>query len=201
MFVLHQEKLFELDQAQNQEFLFDLVYEIIKENPALKLNGQFDQLVEPVQGLMNQYLEKGINQINTLKYMVKSHVYLGIDYENDPQFDWLKIEMENYHIEEQVTYVDAFYEILESYKKNVIGKDFKFLIDAINQLSSIKEGFKSNILLEEIYPQKVDFLRENEVSVFNNYDNLKDQFFLRESVLGKKFKNNCFLQNIYNLEV
>ena len=201
MFVLRQEKLFELDQAQNQEFLFDLVYEIIKENPALKLNGQFDQLVEPVQCLMNQYLEKGINQINTLKYMVKSHVYLGIDYENDPQFDWIKTEMENYSIEEQVTYVDVFYEILENYKENVIGKNFEFLIDAITQLSSIKEGFKSDILLEDIYPQKVDFFKKNEISIFNNHDNLKDQFFLRMFILGRNFKNNHFINNIYSLEV
>ena len=49
MFVLSQEKLAELDQAQNQEFLYDLIYEIIKENPVLKLNGQFDDLLEPVQ--------------------------------------------------------------------------------------------------------------------------------------------------------
>ena len=44
MLILSQEKLYELDVEQNKEFLYDLVYEIIKENPALKLNGQFDQL-------------------------------------------------------------------------------------------------------------------------------------------------------------
>lgn len=134
MFVLHKEKLFELDQAQNQEFLFDLVYEIIKENPALKLNGQFDDLVQPIKNLMNQYLEKGINQINTLKYMVKSHVYLGVDYDNDPQFEWIKIEMKNYNIDDQITYVDAFHEILEDYKRRVIGHDFVFFIEAIKKI-------------------------------------------------------------------
>lgn len=201
MFVLSQEKLFELDQEQNQEFLFDLVYEIIKENPVLKLNGYFDELVEPVQNLINQYLEKGINQFNTLKYMVKSHVYLGIDYNNDPQFDWIKTEMENYSIDEQVTYVDAFYKIVEEYKKEVIGKDFGYLINAITQLSEINDRFKFNILLEGIYPQKADFLKKREISVFHNQDNLKDLIFLKEFVLGKCFKENIFIRNIYNLEI
>lgn len=201
MFVISQEKLNELDQAQNQEFLYDLVYEIIKENPALKLNGQFDELIEPVQNLMNQYLQKGINQINTLKYMVKSHVYLGIDYENDPYFAWIKQEMEDYNIEEQVTYVDAFYEILESYKKEVIGKDFEYLIEATHQLELVRDLSNSTKYLEDVYPRKIAFLKEKGSTLDLNNQNLTyDKILAKEFVLGNKFKNNIFIKNILNWE-
>ena len=154
MFILSQAKLYELEKEQNQEFLNDLVYEIIKENPALKLNGYFSELLEPVQNLMNRYLEKGVNQINTLKYMVKSHIYLGIDYENDLQYSWLKSDMEYYNIEEQVTYVDAFYEILEDYKKRVIGENFEFMIRAINQLKRDFSNLNTQEIFSMLYPEK-----------------------------------------------
>lgn len=191
MFVLRQEKLFELDQAQNQEFLFDLVYEIIKENPSLKLNGQFNELIIPTQKLMNQYLEKGVNQINSLKYMIKSHVYLGVDYEKDPQFEWIKLEMENYSIRDQVSYVDAFFELLEDYKKKVIGVDFVFFIKAINRLMDINKENNIKNEFKEIYPEKSHFLREKIILDQNSKD----------FVLGVNFKENYFLNNIYKVEV
>ncbi|NHB58774.1 hypothetical protein G9F32_12220 [Acinetobacter sp. 194] len=183
MFTLRQEKLFELDQAQNQEFLHDLVYEIIKENPALKLNGQFNELVKPVQKLIDKYLKKGINQINTLKYMVKSHVYLGIDYDEDSQFDWIKLEMENYNISDQITYVDAFYNLLEDYKTKVIGIDLIFFIEAV-------KNFKNG--LGDIYPQKIIFLKSKGL--------YKSKNSIEEFILGKNYKNNCFIKNIIKLE-
>lgn len=192
MFTLHQEKLFELDQYHNQEFLYDLVYEIIKENPALNLNGQFNELVKPVQKLIDKYLKKGINQINTLKYMVKSHVYLGTDYEEDPQFEWIKLEMENYNISDQITYVDAFYDLLEDYKREVIGLDLIFFIDAVENFKGVTIGRNLKNELGEIYPQKINFLKINGLS--------KSQNAIEEFVLGKNYKNNCFIRNIIKLE-
>lgn len=189
MFIIQENKIQTLSQAQDKEFLFDLIYEIIKENPALKLNGQFDELIEPVQDLMNQYLERGINQINTLKYMVKSHVYLGIDYDNDPHFEWIKILMENYNIEDQVTYVDAFYTILEDYKKKVIGKNFEYLIDAIIHLKQHK--FKAGLGLIDIYPQKVNYLLEKNI----NLDIKKNSF--QYFVYGGELEHNFFIKKLF----
>ncbi|WP_434278851.1 hypothetical protein [Acinetobacter sp. CE-15] len=201
MLILSQEKLYELDVEQNKEFLYDLVYEIIKENPALKLNGQFDQLLEPVQSLINLYIEKGINQIYTLKYMVKSHVYLGIDYANDPQYFWLQNEMQHYNIAEQVSYVDAFYTLLESYKSVVLGHDFKFVFKAIDQLN---QSFSHSNLQENlsiIYPEKIEFLKQKDLlsSLQENYSN--DIQSYKEYVLGKEFHHNVFIKNLINLEV
>lgn len=188
MFVLSKEKLFELDQLQNQEFLFDLIYEIIKENPALKLNNQFDQLVFPVQSLINQYLGKGFNQIDTIKYMVKSHVYLGFDYEDNILFSWVKSEMEDFSVNEQVGYVNKFYEILEEYKVKVVGENFEYMIEAINNLKNVK--YKENEFLVKIYPQKVNYLIEkNQLydDIYNDYN-----FF----VFGVTVENNFFIKNI-----
>lgn len=201
MFTLHQEKLFELDQAQNQEFLYDLVYEIIKENPALKLNGQFNELVKPVQKLIDKYLKKGINQINTLKYMVKSHVYLGINYENDPHFAWIKTEMEGFNIEDQLTYVDAFYDLLEGYKRKVVGKDFSFFIEAIDRLVMVTSDIKRLDLLEKIYPKKTNYLNSIDNLNLDVSRLLSDKIYCEEFVLGFDFKNNIFIKNIYGLEV
>lgn len=191
MFKISNEKLLELHKAQNQEFLFDLIYEIIKENPILELNGHFEDLVTPVQVLINQYIEKGVNQINTLKYMVKSHVYLGMDYDKDPQFDWIKMELDNYNIRDQVTYVDAFFNILEIYKKNVLGKNFVFMIDAFYKLKEKKSNSLCEINAIDIYPQKYLFLKGKfQLSYINE-----------EFILGENFKDNCFFKKIYKLEV
>ena len=200
MFVLSQEKLYELEKEQNQEFLNDLVYEIIKENPALKLNGYFSELLEPVQNLMNRYLEKGVNQINTLKYMVKSHIYLGIDYENDLQYSWLKSDMEYYNIEEQVTYVDAFYEILEDYKKKVIGENFEFMIRAMNQLKRDFSNLNTQEIFSMLYPEKAEFLRNKDAFISFSENQLKDVDVSKKFVLGSNFNNNFFIKNIQSLE-
>lgn len=200
MFILSQEKLYELEKEQNQEFLNDLVYEIIKENPALKLNGYFSELLEPVQNLMNQYLGKGVNQINTLKYMVKSHIYLGIDYENDLQYSWLKSDMEYYNIEEQVTYVDAFYEILEDYKKRVIGENFEFMIRAINQLKRDFSNLNTQEIFSMLYPEKAEFLRNKDAFISFSENQLKDVDVSKKFVLGSDFNNNFFIKNIQSLE-
>lgn len=200
MFILSQEKLYELEKEQNQEFLNDLVYEIIKENPALKLNGYFSELLEPVQNLMNRYLEKGVNQINTLKYMVKSHIYLGIDYENDLQYSWLKSDMEYYNIEEQVTYVDAFYEILEDYKKRVIGENFEFMIRAINQLKRDFSNLNTQEIFSMLYPEKAEFLRNKDAFISFSENQLKDVDVSKKFVLGSDFNNNFFIKNIQSLE-
>lgn len=200
MFILSQAKLYELEKEQNQEFLNDLVYEIIKENPALKLNGYFSELLEPVQNLMNRYLEKGVNQINTLKYMVKSHIYLGIDYENDLQYSWLKSDMEYYNIEEQVTYVDAFYEILEDYKKRVIGENFEFMIRAINQLKRDFSNLNTQEIFSMLYPEKAEFLRNKDAFISFSENQLKDVGVSKKFVLGSDFNNNFFIKNIQSLE-
>ncbi len=200
MFILSQEKLYELEKEQNQEFLNDLVYEIIKENPALKLNGYFSELLEPVQNLMNRYLEKGVNQINTLKYMVKSHIYLGIDYENDLQYSWLKSDMEYYNIEEQVTYVDAFYEILEDYKKRVIGENFEFMIRAMNQLKRDFSNLNTQEIFSMLYPEKAEFLRNKDAFISFSENQLKDVDVSKKFVLGSNFNNNFFIKNIQSLE-
>lgn len=200
MFILSQEKLHELEKEQNQEFLNDLVYEIIKENPALKLNGYFSELLEPVQNLMNRYLEKGVNQINTLKYMVKSHIYLGIDYENDLQYSWLKSDMEYYNIEEQVTYVDAFYEILEDYKKKVIGENFEFMIRAMNQLKRDFSNLNTQEIFSMLYPEKAEFLRNKDAFISFSENQLKDVDVSKKFVLGSNFNNNFFIKNIQSLE-
>ena len=200
MFILSQEKLHELEKEQNQEFLNDLVYEIIKENPALKLNGYFSELLEPVQNLMNRYLEKGVNQINTLKYMVKSHIYLGINYENDLQYSWLKSDMEYYNIEEQVTYVDAFYEILEDYKKRVIGENFEFMIRAINQLKRDFSNLNTQEIFSMLYPEKAEFLRNKDAFISFSENQLKDVDVSKKFVLGSNFNNNFFIKNIQSLE-
>lgn len=200
MFILSQEKLYELEKEQNQEFLNDLVYEIIKENPALKLNGYFSELLEPVQNLMNRYLEKGVNQINTLKYMVKSHIYLGIDYENDLQYSWLKSDMEYYNIEEQVTYVDAFYEILEDYKKKVIGENFEFMIRAMNQLKRDFSNLNTQEIFSMLYPEKAEFLRNKDAFISFSENQLKDVDVSKKFVLGSNFNNNFFIKNIQSLE-
>lgn len=200
MFILNQEKLYELEKEQNQEFLNDLVYEIIKENPALKLNGYFNELLEPVQNLMNRYLEKGVNQINTLKYMVKSHIYLGIDYENDLQYSWLKSDMEYYNIEEQVTYVDAFYEILEDYKKKVIGENFEFMIRAMNQLKRDFSNLNTQEIFSMLYPEKAEFLRNKDAFISFSENQLKDVDVSKKFVLGSNFNNNFFIKNIQSLE-
>ena len=200
MFILSQAKLYELEKEQNQEFLNDLVYEIIKENPALKLNGYFSELLEPVQNLMNRYLEKGVNQINTLKYMVKSHIYLGIDYENDLQYSWLKSDMEYYNIEEQVTYVDAFYEILEDYKKRVIGENFEFMIRAINQLKRDFSNLNTQEIFSMLYPEKAEFLRNKDAFISFSENQLKDVDVSKKFVLGSNFNNNFFIKNIQSLE-
>lgn len=189
MFIIQENKIQTLSQAQDEEFLFDLIYEIIKENPALKLNGHFESLIEPTQFLMNTYLEKGINQINTLKYMVKSHVYLGMNYEKDPQFEWIEIEMANYNIEEQVTYVNAFYEILEDYKTKVIGENFEYLIEAIAILK--KQKFKADLALIDIYPQKVNYLLEKNI----NLDIKKNSF--QYFVYGGELEHNFFIKKIF----
>lgn len=200
MFILSQEKLYELEKEQNQEFLNDLVYEIIKENPALKLNGYFSELLEPVQNLMNRYLEKGVNQINTLKYMVKSHIYLGIDYENDLQYSWLKSDMEYYNIEEQVTYVDAFYEILEDYKKKVIGENFEFMIRAMNQLKRDFSNLNTQEIFSMLYPEKAEYLRNKDAFISFSENQLKDVDVSKKFVLGSNFNNNFFIKNIQSLE-
>lgn len=200
MFILSQEKLHELEKEQNQEFLNDLVYEIIKENPALKLNGYFNELLEPVQNLMNQYLGKGVNQINTLKYMVKSHIYLGINYENDLQYSWLKSDMEYYNIEEQVTYVDAFYEILEDYKKKVIGENFEFMIRAMNQLKRDFSNLNTQEIFSMLYPEKAEFLRNKDAFISFSENQLKDVDVSKKFVLGSNFNNNFFIKNIQSLE-
>lgn len=193
MFIVRENKIQTLSQTQDKEFLFDLVYEIIKENPALKLNGCFEKLIEPTQALMNAYLEKGINQFNTLKYMVKSHIYLGMDYDNDPQFDWIEILMENYNIEDQVTYVDAFYTILEDYKKKVIGKNFEYLLDAINHFKQHK--FKAGLGLIDIYPRKLNYLIEKNINI--DVENNSFEIFL----YGENFQNNFFIKNICEREM
>lgn len=193
MFIIQENKIQTLSQAQDKEFLFDLIYEIIKENPVLKLNGCFEKLIEPTQSLMNAYLEKGINQFNTLKYMVKSHIYLGIDYDNDPQFDWIEILMENYNIEDQVTYVDAFYTILEDYKKKVIGKNFEYLIDAITHLKQHK--FKAGLGLIDIYPRKLNYLIEKNINI--DVENNSFEIFL----YGENFQDNFFIKNIFEREM
>ena len=200
MFILSQAKLYELEKEQNQEFLNDLVYEIIKENPALKLNGYFSELLEPVQNLMNRYLEKGVNQINTLKYMVKSHIYLGIDYENDLQYSWLKSDMEYYNIEEQVTYVDAFYEILEDYKKKVIGENFEFMIRAMNQLKRDFSNLNTQEIFSMLYHEKAEFLRNKDAFISFSENQLKDVDVSKKFVLGSNFNNNFFIKNIQSLE-
>ena len=200
MFILSQAKLYELEKEQNQEFLNDLVYEIIKENPALKLNGYFSELLEPVQNLMNRYLEKGVNQINTLKYMVKSHIYLGIDYENDLQYSWLKSDMEYYNIEEQVTYVDAFYEILEDYKKMVIGENFEFMIRAMNQLKRDFSNLNTQEIFSMLYHEKAEFLRNKDAFISFSENQLKDVDVSKKFVLGSNFNNNFFIKNIQSLE-
>ncbi|WP_151714084.1 hypothetical protein [Acinetobacter bereziniae] len=201
MFVLSQEKLFELDVEQNKEFLYDLVYEIIKENPVLKLNGQFDQLLGPIQTLVDQYLEKGINQINTLKYMVKSHVYLGMDYPTDPQFAWIENEMQPHDIGEQVTYVEAFDKLLEDYKKRVLGQDFNFFLTAIAQLKQNLSQIDHREKFSILYPEKTEFLREKGV-----FDSLQDHYSndlqsYSAYVLGNEFDHNIFIKNITHWEV
>ena len=201
MFVLQQEKLFELDQAQNKEFLFDLVYEIIKENPALQLDAELNLLVEPVRILMAKYIKKGINQINTLKYMVKSHVYLGVDFENDPQCDWINTEMGDYNIEEQVAYVNAFYEILENYKKRVVGQNFEYLLNAIRRIEKVEGDLNVLDKIKYIYPEKVNFLNVKNALNIENIDFSVNKTCVNDFVLGVDYEQNYFVKNIYNLEI
>ena len=147
---------------------------------------------------MNQYLQKGINQINTLKYMVKSHVYLGIDYENDPYFAWIKQEMEDYNIEEQVTYVDAFYKLVEDYKKRVIGHDFEYLVNAIQKNKEVDLSLNVFDQIEYIYSEKFSFLNDRNALKIENRDFSLNKFHIKDFVLGKRFKQNYFIKNIYN---
>jgi len=133
--------------------------------------------------------------------MVKSHVYLGIDYANDPQYLWLQNEMQHYNIAEQVSYVDAFYTLLESYKSVVLGHDFKFFFKAIEQLN---QSFSHSNLQENlsiIYPEKIEFLKQKDLlgSLQENYSN--DIQSYKEYVLGKEFHHNVFIKNLINLEV
>lgn len=66
--------------------------------------------------------------------MVKSHVYLGIDYANDPQY-LVPNETQHYNIAEQTSYVWMLFIHFESYKSVVLGHDFKFVFKAIEQLN------------------------------------------------------------------
>lgn len=192
MFVLSEEKLLELEQLQNQDFLFDLIYEVTKENPALKLSDQFDQLVFFIPSLINQYLERGFDQIDTLKYMVKSHVYLGLDYENNSFFSWIADEMVDYHIDDQVSYVNAFNRILQDYKINVIGENFEYMIQAIENFRN--SNFQKNGSLLKIYPQKLNYLMQK-----NKFDkNIEGD--PKIFIFGLNVENNFFIKNINGLD-
>lgn len=166
MFQITEKKLKELKNEQDIEFLYELAYEVVNENPSLNLKNKFKQILDIVQRLTFEYESLGINQINTLKYMVKSHVYLGVDYGKDAQFDWIHYRLKDYSITDgQVTYVDAFYEILEDYKSKVLGFEFENIIKAL-QRKYINFNTDLESFLLNVFPEKVNFLKE--INVFGD---------------------------------
>lgn len=202
MLKINENKLTILEKELIKEFLYDLVYEIIKENEILKLNENFNKLLDLVNSLIYIYNKKGITQIYTLKYMVKSHVILGCEYDQDIFYAWLINKMQDHNSQEQLTYVNAFYEILEDYKDKVIGNNY---INVVNALSRI-DGFNKLKNIDEqfyyLFPEKVDYLKnlnvfEDLVSKYK-FHNLDKEFYM-EFIVGRNFKNNIFYQNFLNI--
>lgn len=191
MLVIQEHKINEFAAERDKDFLFDLIYEIIVDNKELKLNGCFNELINPVKKIIDYYLEQGIDQVETLKYMVKSHVYLGQDYIEDELFGWLRKYMQNLDKEDQLTYVNHFSELLENYKLQVLGLNFEKLILALEEYRILDEKRD----LRNIYPEKYDFLIAKDVIKLMDASSCYEQDAL-EFILGFNFESNIFFSQI-----
>ncbi|WEI17202.1 hypothetical protein PY247_11660 [Acinetobacter proteolyticus] len=194
MLEIQEYKISEFAAERDKEFLFDLIYEIIIENKDLKLNSCFNGLINPVKKIVDYYLDQGIDQIETLKYMVKSHVYLGQDYIEDEVFSWLRNYMQNFDKKDQLNYVNHFSELVDNYKIQVLGLNFEKLILALEECRILdgKRDFK------DIYPEKYDFLNARGIIKSRDVSSCGERDAL-EFVLGFNYENNIFFSQILKM--
>lgn len=207
------EQLAMLDRFSANSYASELALHCKNVFPLLyKMQGE-RRLKDNIYELIGKAKLSNVTQRGSTQLYFDMSVTLGNEFEIDPMYSDLSFKSKGLSLYNEFNRSLVIYEKFNEYVRNVIGEDNEYIKSFLEHLEGesfyyLNEGSSFNEIYEmlnNIYPQKVEFLGRDKVSALINYSNERLKGYdlnakKKSSYIILLFVNGCgFEKDIFHL--